>query len=247
MNPANQNDSNQNIQDNETPRIRKRPFLLDIPHMIYRRFNAQLARRSGKLGGVPINFSWVTPNLAVGGRFSSEAAEHLAKKFGITHIVDVRVEDKDDEAVLKEHGITLLHLPTVDSRAVSQEMLEDGVAWVNQQLADGGRVYIHCAHGIGRSVLLACCVLVTMGYSAQEALRLVKQKRPQAAPNQEQLDALVKFARRWRKEFGSFTGDTAADLKAIAYSERATLGLERKNRMGLTASDHAYFYLKGWR
>jgi protein-tyrosine phosphatase len=247
LNPANQTDPNQNTSDNEVPRIRKRPFPLDLPHMIYRRINTLLASRTGKLGGVPINFSWITPNLAVGGRFPTEAAEHLAQKFGITHIVDVRIEDKDDEAVLREHGITLLHLPTVDSRAVSQEMLEDGVAWVNQQLADGGRVYIHCAHGIGRSVLLACCVLVTMGYSAQDALRLVKQKRPQAAPNQEQLDALVKFARRWRKEFGSFTGDTAADLMAIAYSERATLGLERRNSLGLTANDKAYFYLKTWR
>ncbi len=225
----------------------KRPLLLDLPHMIYRRFYAAIAARRGNLGGIPINFSWITPSMAVGGRFAVEAIEPLAKKFGITHIVDVRVEDKDDEAVLREHGITLLHLPTVDSRAVSQDMLEDGVAWVNQQLADGGRVYIHCAHGIGRSVLLACCVLVSMGYSAQDALRLVKQKRHLAAPNQEQLNALVEFARRWRKQFGGFTGDTLTDLKAIAYSDRATLGLERKNTLGLSDNDKAYLYLKTWR
>jgi protein-tyrosine phosphatase len=247
LNPVNQTDTNQNVQDNEVPRIHKRPFPLDIPHMIYRRFYSLVASRTGKLGGVPINFSWVTPSLAVGGRFSIEAAEHLAQKFGITHIVDVRLEDKDDEAVLKEHGITLLHLPTTDSRAISQAMLEDGVAWVNQALSDGGRVYIHCAYGIGRSVLLACCVLVTMGYTAQDALRMVKQKRRQAAPNQQQLDALVKFARRWRKEFGGFTGDTLTDLKAIAYSDTATLGLEPRNSMGMTPNDSAYVYMKTWR
>ncbi len=226
MNPANQTDRNQDVQDNEVPPMRKRQFLIDLPHMIYRRLYSAIAARRGNLSGIPINFSWITPNLAVGGRFPVEAAEHFATKLGVTHIVDVRVEDKDDEAVLKEHGITLLHLPTVDTRAISQDMLEDGVAWINQQLADGGRVYIHCAHGIGRSVLLACCVLVSMGYSAQDALRLVKQKRRQAAPNQEQLNALVEFARRWRSQFGGFTGDTLADLKAIAYSDRATIGLK---------------------
>jgi protein-tyrosine phosphatase len=247
LNPDNQTESNQNEQDNEVPHINKRPFLFDLPHMIYRRFYSSIAARRGNLSGIPINFSWITPNLAVGGRYPVEAIEHLATRFGITHIVDVRVEEKDNEAVLREHGITLLHLPTIDSRAVSQEMLEDGVAWVNQQLADGGKVYIHCAHGIGRSVLLACCVLVSMGYSAQDALRQVKQKRPQAAPNQEQLNALVEFARRWRKQFGGFSGDTLTDLKAIAYSDRATLGLERRDKLGLSDTDKAYFYLKTWR
>lgn len=247
MNPANQTEINPIEQNNEVPNMRKRPLLLDLPHLIYRRFYAALAARRGNIGGIPINFSWITPSMAVGGRFPLDAIEPLAKKFGISHIVDVRVEDKDDEVMLRQHGITLLHLPTIDSRAVSQEMLEDGVAWVNQQLADGGRVYIHCAHGIGRSVLLACCVLISMGYSAQDALRLVKQKRHQAAPNQEQLNALVEFARRWRKQFGGFTGDTLTDLKAIAYSDRATLGLERENKLGLSDNDKAYLYLRTWR
>ncbi len=71
----------------------------------------------------------------------------------------------------------------------------EGSKWVNQRISDGGRVLIHCEHGVGRSVLLTCAVLVYDGMHAQDALQLVQQKRWQASPNQRQVARLREFER----------------------------------------------------
>jgi hypothetical protein len=143
-----------------------------------------------------LNLSWIDGSLAVGGRFPMEAAAHLAQRLGIRRIVDLREECCDDAEVLRSHGILLLELPTRDMCGVSQSMLDQGVRWVREQLDDGHRVYVHCEHGIGRSVLLALCVLVARGRPPLDALELVKQARWQASPSREQLEAFREFVRR---------------------------------------------------
>jgi protein-tyrosine phosphatase len=54
-------------------------------------------------------------------------------------------------------------------------------------------VLIHCEHGVGRSVLLTCAVLVYNGMHALDALQLVQQKRWQASPNHRQVKRLREF------------------------------------------------------
>ena len=70
-----------------------------------------------------LNLNFVMPALAVGGRFELEACEHLVQSLGIRRVVDVRLEACDDEAVLRQHGIELLHLPTADHHAVDLQKL----------------------------------------------------------------------------------------------------------------------------
>ncbi|MDY7226130.1 protein-tyrosine phosphatase family protein [Hyalangium rubrum] len=152
--------------------------------------------------GWKLNLNWITPQLAVGGRFPVEAVEHMALQLGIRHVVDVRVEARDDEHVLREHGITFLHLPTVDLRAINEEMLEDGVRWVSEHLELGHKVYIHCEHGVGRSATLALCVLVAQGDSPLEALERAKTARWQVAPSPEQLEAFMQWSEGWRARHG---------------------------------------------
>src|SRR3712207_2359338 len=75
-----------------------------------------------------LDLTFVTPRLAVGGHVAVEDLPALAA-LGIRRVVDVRVEMVDDEALLLSHGIALLHLPTLDRCAVSQEMLDEGARW----------------------------------------------------------------------------------------------------------------------
>jgi predicted protein tyrosine phosphatase len=166
-----------------------------------------------------LNLDWVTPMLAVGGSFPIEAAEHLALRLGIRHVVDLRVEACDDEHLLREHGITLLHLPTEDMRAVSRPMLCDGVHWVTKHLERGHKVYIHCEYGVGRSATLALCVMVAQGASPLEALAQAKRARWQVSPSPEQLEALLGWAEEWRARHGlSWALPTFQELADIAYS-----------------------------
>lgn len=139
-----------------------------------------------------LNMSWVTPHLALGGRIRPEDIPALART-GITYVVDTRSEHRDDiQALAKEH-IELLHLPTPDTQPLSVEQMMEGAQWVDQRIKQGGRVLIHCEHGVGRSALLTTAVLVYDGMSAQDALQLVQQKRWQAAPNHRQVQRLREF------------------------------------------------------
>ncbi len=150
---------------------------------------------AGKLG-IPLpdrlNMSWITPDLAVGGRVLPEDIHRLAAS-GVTRVVDTRSEHQDDAAQMATAGIQLLYLPAPDTFPLTVEQLRKGAAWVSQQIKGGQRVLIHCEHGVGRSVLLAASTLVAMGMSPRQALGLIQAKRWQAAPNHRQMRRLEEF------------------------------------------------------
>lgn len=139
-----------------------------------------------------LNMSWVTEHLAVGGRVRPEDIPALAQA-GVTHVIDTRSEYCDDTEALARQHIQLLYLPTRDTHPLSVEQLTEGAKWACEQMHQGGRVLIHCEHGVGRSVLLTCATLVYSGMNAHEALVLTQQKRWQAAPNGRQVERLREF------------------------------------------------------
>ena len=174
----------------------------------------------------PLNLSWITDDLAVGGSFSAHDAERLARELRVKAVVDLRVEACDDAAVLDRHGIAFLHLPTEDHCAVAGPMLEAGVAFVNRHLAAGERVLIHCQHGIGRSALLGLCVLVSRGHAPLEALRLAKARRSLVSPSPAQYEAWVEWLEAWKAGSGAAWAIPDFDaFAAVAYSHlRARAG-----------------------
>src|SRR5437763_277848 len=104
-------------------------------------------------------FDWILPELAVGGRVDCALAAALVRDHRIGAVIDLRAEDRDDAELLRAAGISFLHLPTIDCEGVSAPMLRAGVAFARRHLDRGRRVLIHCEHGIGRSAVLALCVL----------------------------------------------------------------------------------------
>jgi protein tyrosine phosphatase (PTP) superfamily phosphohydrolase (DUF442 family) len=139
-----------------------------------------------------LNMNWVTEHLAVGGRIHPADIPALARA-GVTHVIDTRLEYCDDAEALAREQIELLHLPTKDTRALSVDQMEQGAQWAAERMGEGGRVLIHCEHGVGRSALLTCAVLVYGGMPARQALALVQKKRWQAAPNHRQIQRLRDF------------------------------------------------------
>jgi hypothetical protein len=148
--------------------------------------------------GAALDFDWIRPRLAVGGHIPPRHVPALAREHGVRRVVDLRQEDCDDAQLLGRHGIQLLHLPTQDCCAISQASLDRGVAWATAQLAAGERVLIHCQHGIGRSALLALCVMVAEGAQPLDALEGAKEARPRVSPSPEQLEAFRSWAGRHR-------------------------------------------------
>ena len=157
---------------------------------------ARVLEYTTKIQGKELNLSRITDQLVVGGSIPVSAYRRLAS-MGVTAVIDLREEDRDDEAALERLGIELLYLPATDRYAPSQEQLLQGVEWALPRLAQGGQVYAHCKHGVGRGPLMGLAIMIGQGYNAGEALRLMRSKRWQVAPNDRQLEAVVQFERTW--------------------------------------------------
>ena len=151
-------------------------------------------------GAAPLNFDWITPTLAVGGSFPALAIESLARDHAIAAVIDARAETVDDEAVMARHGIAFLHLPTDDMFALADVDLDAGVDFTRAHLARGQRVLIHCEHGIGRSALLALCVMVAEGEAPLEALERAKAARAKVSPSAHQFEGWSRWLARHRAE-----------------------------------------------
>src|SRR5207244_3774448 len=128
-----------------------------------------------------LNYSDITSQLAVGGAFRKRQIKRLRQR-GVTAVVDCRLEARDDPDAWAPAGLDFLHVPTPDRYGFTFEQMSEGVEWVLDHLADGGRAFLHCEHGVGRGPLMACAVLVGQGYGAPEALRIVRTQRWQASP-----------------------------------------------------------------
>jgi predicted protein tyrosine phosphatase len=141
------------------------------------------------------DFHWITEHVAIGGCFPVERAAELAGRHGIRAVVDLRAESCDEQASLAAAGIDFLHLPTPDLQAASCDHLEKGVCFVRERIDRKEKVLVHCQHGIGRSALLALCVLVDQGWQPLDALRRAKDRREVVSPSLAQFEGWTAWLR----------------------------------------------------
>lgn len=106
----------------------------------------------------------------------------IMRQLGVRLVISMTNREPPPE--LAEPPFQLLHLPANDSpfRPIPMTTLCTGVAAALPVIADGGKVAVHCSRGRHRSVAMACAILIAMGYSAEAATLIVKEKRPQADP-----------------------------------------------------------------
>jgi protein-tyrosine phosphatase len=145
-----------------------------------------------KVTGVPMAYnSQVTPQIWVGPQFNRRGREYL-EAHGVNGCVNLRVE-YDDAA----NGLALpnyCYLPTVDDECPSPEHLQKGVDFIRRVVNDGGQVYIHCKAGVGRAPTMAAAYFVAEGMTVDEAIALIKKRRPFIAPTPPQFEALHQYA-----------------------------------------------------
>ena len=149
-------------------------------------------RYAMSLGRPGPDLSWVTDMLAVSATVRPEEYPWLAQQ-GVKALLDLREEGRGDPALLAQHGIEFLHLPVREHFAPSHEQLLEGSGWVLDQLGRDRRTVVHCREGIGRSIALAGCVLMRMGYYLADALRTLRARRFGGALNAVQMRSLVEF------------------------------------------------------
>ena len=94
----------------------------------------------------------------------------------------------------------LLWLPTFDNPRfpISIKTLTKGVKAALPTTQNGQAVLTHCKEGKHRSVAQAACVLIGMDYTADDAMRLIKEKRAVADPYAEYIQVRIrKFESQW--------------------------------------------------
>ncbi|MFN3892237.1 MAG: dual specificity protein phosphatase family protein [Beijerinckiaceae bacterium] len=164
------------------------------------------------------DFHAFDPGFYVGAAFPCEAVPCIASVYGVSAVVDLRDEACDDAGALARHGIELLHLPTPDLEPVSLPMLREGVAFVTPRLEAGEAVIVHCQHGIGRSALLALCVMVARGMAPLDALVRAKERRGVVSPSPRQYEGWRAWLEdRRRVTAAAWAAPTFDEFAAIAY------------------------------
>ena len=143
-------------------------------------------------GGPMAQFARITDRIWLGGQPSGRGRQRLIAA-GVTGVVNLRSEH-DYEHLVDAGALRYLHLPTDDNEAPALEHLRDGVAFIEEEVERGGRVYIHCWEGLGRGPTMAAAYFVSLGLTPEEAWARIRDVRPFVRPTEEQLDRLRAFA-----------------------------------------------------
>jgi atypical dual specificity phosphatase len=122
------------------------------------------------------------------------------KQEGIGAVVNTCSEYAGPQKAYAEADIVQLRLPTVDFTPPSLADVERGVAFMEEQIADGRDVYVHCKAGRARSATIVLCWLIAAkGVTPEEGQKWILEKRPHAHRHLVQRQVVQEF---WKKHGG---------------------------------------------
>lgn len=139
---------------------------------------------------VKTDYNQITPEIFLGTNFCCQVhfEEELLQQ-GVR--VDISLEA---ERIDSPEGVdAYLWLPTIDHEAPTQRMLKLGVRFMEDAIALGDKVYVHCKNGHGRSPTLVAAYFVYKGTGLEEAVEMIKKKRPEIHIEEPQMKALQDF------------------------------------------------------
>ena len=90
---------------------------------------------------------------------------------------------------VKAYPMAFYHLPITDVHPPDErfdELWKTAGPKLRQILLDGGKILLHCRGGLGRTGTVAAQLLVELGMSHQEAIRVVRTARPGTIETQDQ-------------------------------------------------------------
>jgi protein-tyrosine phosphatase len=125
-----------------------------------------------------MDITWLTERIAVGGGIWN--ADNMMKVVaaGITHVIDMQIEF-DDTPLGKAHGVEVLWNPTDDDfEPKPAELFRRGVEFAEQALErEDAKLFVHCAAGVHRAPMMALAILGSMGWTVEDAMELIEDKR----------------------------------------------------------------------
>jgi atypical dual specificity phosphatase len=148
-----------------------------------------------------LNFSWVTDDRLAGssGPRSREDLVSLRKQ-GIGALV--RLVEPDEAWVtakdVSDAGLEDYNEPVRDFTAPTQAQIDKIITYIDSHLERGVPVGVSCNAGIGRTGVILACYLVHKGFTAKNAIELVREKRGRMPEILEQTVAIEEYWLRTR-------------------------------------------------
>jgi protein-tyrosine phosphatase len=93
------------------------------------------------------------------------------------------------------------NFPIVDYDIPGEEMMTDILNLIDQNLASGKKIYVHCVGGVGRTGTVVGCYLVRHGLTGAAALERITELRQQtdtAWKNSPESDFQINFVKSWQ-------------------------------------------------
>jgi protein-tyrosine phosphatase len=113
------------------------------------------------------------------------------RRQGVATLVSLLTEEEADEldlaseaAVCRQCGMDFLNFPIMDRGVpASRQAARELAAHLRDQLRQGNTVAIHCRQGVGRSALLAACVLALLGVAQGDGWQRIGAARKCPVPD----------------------------------------------------------------
>ncbi len=145
-----------------------------------------------------MNFSPITDNLFVGTSPKRRDFDVL-RELGVTLVINMRWMPGPRPPV-DDPALRYLQFRTFDNPLlpIPLRALVQGVQAALDEIKAGGKVYTHCAAGRHRSVAMAAAILIAQGRPLEEAMALIKERRPVADPQAFHIRRRIElFSRNW--------------------------------------------------
>ncbi len=125
------------------------------------------------------------------------------KRAGISTVLSLLTPEEDQElellqesSELRRIGLAFSSFPIADRQVPrSEAKLNEVLSDINESLTAGKNVLVHCRQGIGRTGLVAACLLISAGMSPGAAVELISTTRGLKVPEtREQRDWIERYA-----------------------------------------------------
>jgi protein-tyrosine phosphatase len=141
---------------------------------------------------------------------AKEGEEQLSEKLqlfalaGITHFIDLTSPADPVKTYQPLGGAVRINHPITDFGVPSPLQMQGILQSIQSALSQGGKVYVHCKGGIGRTGTVAATWLTEQGLDDKQALALLLQKwqamdKRFEEPHSPETQAQREFVRTWHK------------------------------------------------
>jgi protein-tyrosine phosphatase len=141
---------------------------------------------------------------------AKEGEEQLSEKLqlfalaGITHFIDLTSPADPVKTYQPLGGAVRINHPITDFGVPSPLQMQGILQSIQSALSQGGKVYVHCKGGIGRTGTVAATWLTEQGLDDEQALALLLQKwqamdKRFEEPHTPETQAQRAFVRTWHK------------------------------------------------